>query len=287
MPARRPTPTLRLRRLAGELRRLRTDANLTREEVSTRTGINEATLYRIESAKARPQTRTLMALLELYGVAEDHRAELQALARQSGEQNWLQSFPTELPEPYPTYISFEGEARALLNYECLFVPGLLQTEDYARAALQRGRPTGTREEVQRLVAARMSRQAVLTREPPLRLWVIVDEGALHRPVGGHTVMQAQLRRLAEAADLPQVTLQIVPYDVGGHPGMAGSFAILQFGADEAADVAYIESQAGDLFMESETDVARFSMIFDNLRALALPPDESASLIISMAREPEA
>jgi transcriptional regulator with XRE-family HTH domain len=287
MPARRPLPTLRLRRLAAELRRLRTDASLTREEVSARTGINEATLYRVESAKARPQTRTLMALLELYGVAEDDGAELQALARQSGEQNWLQSFPTELPEPYPTYISFEGEARALLNYECLFVPGLLQTEDYARAALQRGTPTGTREEVQRLVEARMSRQAVLTREPPLRLWAIVDEGALHRPVGGHKVMQAQLRRLAEAAELPQVTLQVIPYEVGGHPGMAGSFAILQFGDDEAADVAYIESQAGDLFLESETDVARFSMIFDNLRALALPPDESASLVISAASELEA
>ncbi|MDX6393006.1 MAG: hypothetical protein QOJ73_4069 [Streptosporangiaceae bacterium] len=287
MPARRPLPTLRLRRLAAELRRLRADATLTREEVSARTGINEATLYRIESAKARPQTRTLMALLELYGVAEDGRAELRALARQSGEQNWLQSFPTELPEPYPTYISFEGEARALLNYECLFVPGLLQTEDYARAALQRGTPTGTREEVQRLVEARMSRQAVLTREPPLRLWAIVDEGALHRPVGGHTMMRAQLRRLAEAADLPQVTLQVIPYEVGAHPGMAGSFAILQFGDDDAADVAYIESQAGDLFLESETDVTRFSMIFDNLRALALPPDESASLVIRTASELEA
>ncbi|HEX9537031.1 MAG TPA: helix-turn-helix transcriptional regulator [Streptosporangiaceae bacterium] len=287
MPARRPLPTLRLRRLAAELRRLRADASLTREEITDRTGINEATLYRIESAKARPQTRTLMALLDLYGVAEADRAELLALSRQSGEQNWLQSFPTELPEPYPTYISFEREARALLNYECLFVPGLLQTEQYARAALQRGTPTGTREEVQRLVEARMSRQAVLTRDPPLRLWAIVDEAALHRPVGGHQVMQAQLRRLAEAAELPQVTLQTIPYEVGGHPGMAGSFAILQFGDDEAADVAYIESQAGDLFLESETDVARFTMIFDNLRALALPPDESVSLVISTARELEA
>src|SRR5216684_256875 len=274
MPARRPLPTLRLRRLAAELRRLRADASLTREEITGRTGINEATLYRIESAKARPQTRTLMALLELYGVAEADRAELLALSRQSGEQNWLQSFPTELPEPYPTYISFEREARALLNYECLFVPGLLQTEQYARAALQRGTPTGTREEVQRLVEARMSRQAVLTRDPPLRLWTIVDEAAFHRPVGGAEVMRKQLERLAAAAELPHVTLQAIPYDVGAHPGMAGAFVILQFDDPVASDVVYVESGSGDLFMESETDVARFTTIFEHLRALALPPDAS-------------
>jgi transcriptional regulator with XRE-family HTH domain len=287
MPARRPTPTLRLRRLAAELRRLRTAAGLTREEVTERTGINEATLYRIETAKARPQTRTLTALLELYRVVEADRAELLALSRQSAEQSWLQSFPTELPEPYPTYISFEGEARSLLNYECLFIPGLLQTEQYARAALQRGMPTGTKDEIQRLVEARMARQAVLTRDPPLRLWAIVDEAALHRPVGGREVMGVQLERLAEAAELPQVTLQAIPYEIGGHPGMAGSFVILQFGEAAASDVVYIESQAGDLFLESETDLSRFSAIFEHLRALALPPEASVSLISRIVQEMKA
>jgi len=275
---------LRLRRLAAELRRLRSDAGLTREDVSARTGINEATLYRIETAKARPQARTLTALLDLYGATDDQRAELAALSRQSAEQSWLQSFPSELPEPYPTYISFEGEARSLLNYESSFVPGLLQTEDYARAALQRGNPPATKDEVARLVEARMGRQAVLTRDPPLRLWAITDEAALHRPVGGPGVMRAQLAHLAESAELPQVTLQALPYAVGAHPGMAGSFVILQFGEPIAADVAYIESQAGDLFLESETDVVRFTAIFEHLRALALPPEASVSLITSVARE---
>jgi transcriptional regulator with XRE-family HTH domain len=284
MPARRPTPTLRLRRLAAELRRLRAAAGLTREEVSERTRINEATLYRLEVAKAKPQMRTLIALLDLYGVEEAEKEELLALSRQSGEQSWLQSFPTELPEPYPTYISFEGEARTVLNYEGSFVPGLLQTEEYARAALQRGTPTGTKEEVQRLVEARMGRQAVLTRDPPARLWAIVDEAALHRPVGGHEVMLAQLTRLQEAAELPQVTLQVLPYDVGGHPGMAGAFVILKFGDVGASDVVYIETQAGDLFLESETDLRRFSAIFEHLRALALPPDASASLIARIMSE---
>jgi transcriptional regulator with XRE-family HTH domain len=273
-----------LRRLAAELKRLRAEAGLTREEVAERTRINEATLYRIEAAKARPQTRTLLALLDLYDVSEEFRDELVALSRQSGEQTWLQSFPTELPEPYPTYISFEGEAKSLLNYECLFIPGLLQTEDYARAALQRGNASATGEEIDRLLEARMGRQAVLTRDPPLRLWAIVDEAALHRPVGGREVMQAQLNRLAESAALAHVTLQALPYDVGGHPGMAGSFVILGFGEPGTSDVVYIESQAGDLFLESDTDLSRFSAIFEHLRALALPPDASVSLIQAIARD---
>lgn len=284
MPPRRPTPTLRLRRLAAELRRLRADAGLTREDVTERTGINEATLYRIETAKARPQARTLTALLGLYGASDEQRAELAALSRQSAEQSWLQSFPSELPEPYPTYISFESEARSLLNYESSFVPGLLQTEDYARAALQRGSPTATSDEIQRLVEARMGRQAVLTRNPPLRLWAIVDEAALHRPVGGRDAMRAQLDRLAEAQELPHVTLQALPYDVGAHPGMAGSFVILQFAEAVAGDVVYLESMAGDLFLESDPDVARFAVIFEHLRALAVPPDASVQLISGVARD---
>lgn len=284
MPARRPTPTLRLRRLSAELRRLRADAGLTREEVSSRTGINEATLYRLETAKARPQGRTLIALLYLYGVTdEDQRAELAALARRSDEESWLESFPAELPTPYTTYIAFEGESRSLRNYECLFVPGLLQTEDYARAALERGMLTATKEEIAREVEARMSRQAVLTRDEPLRLWTIVDEAALHRPVGGVEVMKAQLARLAEAAELPHVTLQALPYAVGGHPGMGGSFVIMQFDAD-GSDVVYIETQGGSLFLESDTDVSRFGAIFEHLRALALPPHASVELIRSVARD---
>src|SRR5215467_10326329 len=285
VPARQPAQTLRLRRLAAELRRLRAAADLTREDVRGRTGINEATLYRLEVAKARPQARTLVALLDLYGVTDtDHRAQLQALAKQSDEQSWLQSFPPDLPEAYTTYIAFEGEAQSLLNYECLFIPGLLQTEDYARAALSRGMPNATKEEIGRQVEARMSRQAVLTRDPPLRLWAIVDEAALHRPVGGVKVMTAQLGHLAQFADQPQVTLQALPYAVGGHPGMPGSFAVLKFPDAGAGDVVYIETQASTLFLESAADLERFTGIFEHLRALALPPDESVALIRGLARD---
>jgi transcriptional regulator with XRE-family HTH domain len=284
-PRRQAAPTLRLRRLAAELRRLRADSGLSRDAVTERTGINEAPLYRVETARVRPQARTLTTLLDLYGVAEPDRSELLTLSRQSGEQSWLQSFPTELPEPYTTYISFEGEAKSLLNYESLFIPGLLQTQEYATAALQSGQPTAARDEIQRHVEARMSRQAVLAREVPLRLWTIVDEAALHRPVGSSEVMAAQLDRMAEvAADLPHVILQVIPYAVGGHPGMAGAFAIVQFDEPAAPDVVYIESQSGSLFLENEIDVSRFTAIFEHLRALALPPEQSNSLIKRIARD---
>jgi transcriptional regulator with XRE-family HTH domain len=284
-PRRQPAPTLRLRRLAAELRRLRAKAELTREEVTERTGINAATLYRIETVQARPQRRTLMALLDLYGVAHEDRAEWLDLARQSAEQSWLQSFPSDLPEAYTTFILFESEATTLLNYEALFIPGLLQTEDYARAMYRGAAPTATKDELSHLVEARMSRQAVLTRETPLRLWTIVDEAAVHRPVGGPDVMAAQLDHLAEAAtELPHVTLQVIPYDVGAHPGMAASFAVLQFGGEPpTGDVVYHESQTGDLFFENETDVRRFTAIFEHLRAMALPPEQSAKLLLRIAR----
>jgi transcriptional regulator with XRE-family HTH domain len=284
MPARQPSPTLRLRRLAAELRRLRAEAGMTREDVFERTSINGATLYRIETVRARPQIRTLFALLDLYGVTEPDRSDLVALARRSTEQNWLQSFPKELSDSYALYIGFEGEAQSLLNYEGLFLPGLLQTEDYARAAIQRCLPGATKEEIQRLVETRVGRQAVFAREKPLRLWAIVDEAALLRPVGGRDVMHAQLAHLAAAAGQAHVTLQVLPYDVGAHPGMTGAFAVLQFDETAANDVIYIESQASELFLESETDVNRFTATFEHLRALALPPEMSVSLITGIARD---
>src|SRR5712692_6174507 len=145
-------------------------------------------------------------------------------------------------------------------------------------------PTGTKEEIQRLVEARMARQAILTRDPPLQLWAIVDEAALHRPVGGTEVMKAQLEHLASCADVPQVTLQALPYSVGGHPGMPGSFAIMKFPDAGAGDVVYIETQASTLFLESDTDLERFTAIFEHLRALALPPDASVELIRGTARD---
>jgi transcriptional regulator with XRE-family HTH domain len=288
MPRPRQPASLRLRRLGTELLRLRDSASLTREAVTDRTGINGTTLYRIEKGQARPQKRTLMALLDLYAVQPADRDELFALARPTTEQSWVMSFSDALPQQYRAYIGFEGEAESVLNYESLYVPGLFQTEDYARAALQAGAPTAPADEITRLTDARMARQAVLSRTPPLRLWAIVDEAALHRPVGGRAVMSAQLEHLAERSEIPNVTLQVLPYDVGAHPGMAGSFAVLRFSdPPESGDVVYAEGQAADLFLESEADVHRFVSLFEHLRALALAPGKSVELIRKIAQEQSA
>jgi transcriptional regulator with XRE-family HTH domain len=284
MPGKRQTATVRLRRLAAELRSLRQISGLTREEVVERTGINVATLYRIEHARVRPQTRTLRTLLDLYDVDEEQQASLIALLREARQRGWLHAYQSELPEHYTTYMGFEGEAHSVWNYESLFVPGLLQTEDYARAVIRGVLPTASRDEVERRVEARMERQAVLRNDNPLNLWSIVDEAALRRQVGGLAVMQVQLRYLREVSELPHVTFQVIPFNVGAHAGMPGSFVLMQFAEAAIPDVIYIDSMAGDLFLEEESDVRRYTLVFEHLRAVAVSPDASRSLVESLIAE---
>ncbi|WP_433228728.1 helix-turn-helix domain-containing protein [Actinomadura formosensis] len=277
-----PAPTVRLRRLASELRQLRKAADLTRDELAERTGINVATLYRIETARVRPQARTLAALLDAYGVVDPKRSELMTLLKQSTHRGWLNTFASDLPERYTSYIEFENEASEVLNYECLFIPGLLQTESYARAAIGGTLPECTRDEIESRVEARMRRQAVLTKDQPLKLWAIVDEAALRRAVGGRDVMREQLEHLIRVTELPTVHLQVIPFDAGAHPGMPGSFVVMNFAEPMGPDIVYIDSQAGDLFLEEEPDISRYNLVFTHLRAGALSPSASTSLIAAAA-----
>ncbi len=262
----------------------RPSAGLTRDEVVERTGINVATLYRIEHARVRPQTRTLRTLLDLYGAEREHQDELVALLRDARQRGWLHAYQSELPEQYTTYIGFEGEARSVWNYESLYIPGLLQTEDYARAVIGAGLPGARREDIEPRVEVRMQRQDVLRNDNPLELWGIVDEAALQRQVGGPAVMQAQLGHLLEAAKLPNITFQVIPFSVGAHAGMPGSFVFMQFTEATIPDVIYLDSMAGDLFLEAEADVRRYRLAFEHLRAVAVSPDASKSLVAALAAE---
>ena len=284
MAGKRQTPTVRLRRLAAELRTLRTSSGLTRDAVVERTGINVATLYRIEHARVRPQTRTLRTLLDLYGADEQQQADLVALLRDARQRGWLHAYQSELPEQYTTYIGFEGEARSVWNYESLFIPGLLQTEDYARAVIRAGLPSASRDDIEPRVEVRMQRQDILGNDNPLELWGIVDEAALRRQVGGQAVMQAQLGHLLEAAELPNITFQVIPFSVGAHAGMPGSFVFMQFTEASIPDVIYLDSMAGDLFLEAEADVRRYRLAFEHLRAVAVSPDASRALVTALAAE---
>ena len=198
MPTKRAKPpTVRLRRLAAELRRLRSAAQLSRENVEEQTGINEGTLYRLETARARPQRRTLMALLDLYGADASLRSDLLAIAQGADNQGWLRPYHSALPEEYTAYISFEAEARSVRNYESLFIPGLLQTEPYARAVITGTLPMATQTEVDQRVQARIERQQLLDRDEPLELWAVIDEAAIRRLVGGREIMHAQVVHLAD------------------------------------------------------------------------------------------
>ncbi|GLW92475.1 transcriptional regulator [Actinokineospora globicatena] len=281
---RKTTPTVRLRRLAAELRRLRGEAGMTREEVSEQTGINSVTLYRIESAKARPQGRTLAAMLSLYEVDAELRPQLVALSKDAAKQGWLQPFHSDLPDEYTALISFESEAKTIRNYESLFIPGLVQTEDYARAVIRGVLPQYSEQDIEARVQARLSRQTLLSKEKPPGFWAIVDEAALHRMVGGRGTMEGQYQRLLDAAACPEVTLQVVPFGAGAHPGMPGSFIHLTFPDLMDTDLVYIDSMAGDLFLESEKDVHRYEFIFDHLRAVAMSPADSSQLLKELAQQ---
>ena len=282
MPGERQTPTVRLRRLAAELRSLRTAAGLTRDEVAARTGINVATLYRIEHARVRPQTRTLRTLLGLYGADEPQQAALAGLLRDARQRGWLHAYQSGLPEQYTTYIGLEGEARSAWNYESLFVPGLLQTEDYARAVIRAGFPSAGRDEIEGRVKVRIERQEVLHGATPLELWGIVDEAAVRRQVGGAGVIRAQLRWLLDATQLPHVTFQVIPFGAGAHAGMPGSFVFMQFAEATISDVVYIDHMAGELFLEEEMNVRRYKLVFEHLRAVAVSPGASRSLLADLA-----
>ena len=282
LATRRPPPTVRLRRLASELRNLRQNAGLTREDAAEQTNINSVTLYRIETAKARPQKRTLLTLLDKYGVTDpDHRAGLLDLSKQAAQLGWLQAYESELPEEYTTYISFEADARSVRNYESLFVPGLLQTEAYTSAVVTGTLPHARDDEVQRRVETRVQRQVSVTKDEPLRLWAIVDEAVLHREVGGRAVMTEQLQHLLHMTKQPHVTFQVLPYKVGAHPGMLGAFAVVDFPDAADPDLVYIENLAGALFLEKEADVRRYAEVFDQLRAAALNVADSRTLVAGL------
>ncbi|MEO5878382.1 MAG: helix-turn-helix transcriptional regulator [Streptosporangiaceae bacterium] len=286
MPDRKQPPTIRLRRFAAEILRLRKEAGLTREEVTEQTKINNATLYRLETARVRPQVRTVTTLFELYGVPKAAQDELLALLRDSAQRSWLKTLHGNLSDHYASYIGFEAEAEAVWNYESSFIPGLMQTEDYARDVITGTLPEATPEDIEALVSARTQRQAVLRREAPLRLWAIIDEAALRRRVGSSQVRAEQLAHLQELANLPNVTLQVIPFEAGAHPGMPGSFVVMKFVEGVGRSVTYIDSMAGDLFLEEEADVSRYTLIFEHLRAVALSPAASIVLIARCAAEGE-
>ena len=271
-------PTLRARRLAAELQRRREATGMSREEVARQLEWSTSTLFRIETGRNRPQPGNVRMLLELYGVTGPERDGLIQLTREARQPGWWHSFRDVLPNPYEVYIGLEAGAASIRNFEPIVVPGLLQTADYARETFRNGPIELDPEEVERLLEVRLARQQILTRDDRPRLWAVIDEAVIHRAVGGSEVMCGQLRHLADAARQGKTTVQVVPYRAGAHAGTTGPFVILDYAEVTDPPVVYVETLAGDIYLEERSDVDRYTLAFDRLVAAALHPDDSVHLI---------
>jgi transcriptional regulator with XRE-family HTH domain len=273
-----PGPTLRARRLAVELTRRREAAGLSREEAARRLEWSTSTVFRIETGRSHPQPRSVRDLLDLYGITGPERDGLIQLAREARQPGWWHSFKDVLANPYEVYIGLETGAASIRNFEPLVVPGLLQTADYARAMFRGGARELDRDEIERRVEVRLSRQQVLARQDRPRLWVVIDEAVLRRAVGSPVIMRAQLDHLAEAAEQGKTTLQVVPFSAGAHAGTTGPFVILGLPEPAEPDLVYVETLAGDIYLEERADVDRYNLAFERLLAAALHPDDSIALV---------
>jgi DNA-binding XRE family transcriptional regulator len=272
-------PTVQRMLVGARLRRLRTDVGLTREEAAESIRASEWKIHRLENGQVGFKERDMVDLLRLYEVTDPGEvAEFLALAREANTPGWWQHYGDVLPQWFRTYVDLESAASLIRTYEGQFVPGLLQTDGYMRAVVRGAHLEDSGEEVGRRVRLRMARQTLLTHEQPPRLWAVVDEAALRRPVGGRDVMRGQLERLVEATKLPNVTLQVLPFDSGAHPAMVGSFSVLRFPDQELPDVVYLEHLTSALYLNKPDEVDQYLHVMETICVRAAAPDQTVGLL---------
>jgi transcriptional regulator with XRE-family HTH domain len=279
----RPSPTVRRRRLRSELRRIRTSLGLTIEDVQKRTrgDIGISTLSRWETGDRSIRPNDLRALLDVYGLTDNSEREaLLTLCRQAKERGWWQSYGSAVPDWFQSYVGLESEASAIHEYSAELVPGLLQIADYYRAFLSTA-PADA--DIDKKIQVRTERQALLTTaEGAPEYWAVLNEAVVRRSVGSNTAMRRQLERLADLADLPNVTIQLLPFSAGVHPAMDGGFSILGFPEPSDPSVVYLENSAGSVYLEEPAEVDRFNRMFSHIIAKALSPEDSRRLLSTAA-----
>jgi transcriptional regulator with XRE-family HTH domain len=270
------TPTISGRQLARELRHLREQSGMTGEHAAAAIGWEQSKISRMETAKMRITSGEVMELCEAYGIGGDERARLVQLARNARQRDWWHEYGDFVKKGFIDYLAFEAEAQTSRGYEVQVIPGVFQTEEYARAILRSSQPRGP-EEIERGVQLRLARQRRITAPvDPLNVWAVIDEAVLRRVVDSPAVMRAQLEHLIELGELGNVSIQVLPYQVGIHAALDGPFVILTF--DGYPDLLYIEHLMGCVYLEKPSETARGSLIFDHLRSAALNTGDSTTLI---------
>jgi transcriptional regulator with XRE-family HTH domain len=277
------SPTVRRRRLASELRSLRESAKLTCEEVAEHLECSASKISRVETGRVSVSPRDVRDMLAIYGVPQEHREGLVQLARESRQKGWWHAYGDSIQPHFATYLGLESAASEIRIYEVNLIPGLLQTEDYARAVISAGMVSGNRPDIERQVAVRMERQRLARASPP-KVWAVLDEAALRRQVGGAGVMRAQLEHMREMCGCPDVSVQVIPFGGGAHPAMGRPFVILVFPERADPDVVYLEDLTSALWVEDVDQVDRYKVFFNHLRATAMSFEESAALITSALKD---
>ena len=278
-------PTVLRILLGSQLRRLREAKGVTRDDAGYTIRASGSKISRMELGRVSFKERDVEDLLDLYGVDEEEAQALIALARQANSPGWWHKYSDVLPDWFQVYVGLEEAALLIRLYEVQFVPGLLQTADYARAVIRLGLPSASADEVERRVGLRLARQEVLKKESGgPRLWAVVDEAALRRPIGGGEVMRAQLVRLIEAAREPNITLQVVPFRSGGHAAEAGAFTIMRFPEVDLPDVVYLEHLTSALYLDKREDVEKYTEVMERLSVEGESPEQTIDILSGMLEE---
>jgi len=281
----RSAPTVGQVVLGRRLLDLRERAGLKREEAARVLRVAPATIRRMEMAEVALKIPYLQLLLQAYGVPDDEAELFVQLAEEANRPGWWQRFHDILPGWFSMYVSLEGAAGLIRSYEPHFVPGLLQTEDYARGVLKSGAVGQTSpDDIERHVALRMHRQNLLTRPDAPRFWAVMDETALRRRVGGPEVMRAQIDKLLEATKLPNVTLQVAPFANGPHPGTYGPFVLFRFAVPELPDMVYSEYLTGAVYLDARSEVATHLEVMDRMAAQAATAQRTKEILRDLRKE---
>jgi len=284
-PADTAGPTVPRMMLGAQLHRLREAAGVTPDRAGYEIRASRSKISRMENGRVSFKERDVADLLSLYGITDEQvRAGMLSLAQQASAPGWWSKYGDVLADWFEAYLGLEAAASVIRTFELQFVHGLFQTEDYARAVTRLGYRAAPAEEIERRVSLRLKRQDLLTRPEPRQVWSIMDEGALRRPVGGRTIMRAQLNQLIEVAGLRHVTVQVVPFGRGGHAAAGGSFTVLRFGEADMPDVVYIEQLTSALYLDKHEDVDHYMEVMNHLSTEALTPAETTRFLARIIRD---